>query len=154
MPAAFLFSIVGPISLLQLQSLFIYSSYGEVPLPHSLADRATWGRAPPPVQRAMLIFPSGGCRDTMCHLFAGLKQIRSWCPVACEPPWFLCIPCMGKLCAGWECGGVRVLPLHSGFSCLVFLQCLRKIFTLRNTCYLLPPSNRHVGKSPEVEFLK
>jgi hypothetical protein len=33
----------------------------------------------------------------------------------------------GMLCAGWGCGGVGVLPLLSGFSCKVHLQCLSKI---------------------------
>jgi hypothetical protein len=48
---------------------------------------------------------------------------------------------LGKLCAGWGCGSVRVLPLLGGFSCPECFQCLTKIFTLRNTCYLLSPSS-------------
>jgi hypothetical protein len=31
------------------------------------------------------------------------------------------------LCAGWRCGGVKVLPLCSGFSCNVYLQHLSTI---------------------------
>jgi hypothetical protein len=31
------------------------------------------------------------------------------------------------LCAGWRCGGVKVLPLLSGFVCKVYIQCLSKI---------------------------
>jgi hypothetical protein len=31
------------------------------------------------------------------------------------------------LCAGWGCGGVKVLPLLGGFSCKVYLQHLSKI---------------------------
>jgi hypothetical protein len=38
------------------------------------------------------------------------------------------------------------LPLLGGFSCLVCLQHLRKIFTLKNTCYLLPPCSCHLRK--------
>jgi hypothetical protein len=40
------------------------------------------------------------------------------------------------------------LPLLGGFSCPVCFQYLRKIFTLRNICYLLPPSSCHLGKNP------
>jgi hypothetical protein len=31
------------------------------------------------------------------------------------------------LCAGWRCGGVKVLPLLGGFACKVYLQHLSKI---------------------------
>jgi hypothetical protein len=55
---------------------------------------------------------------------------------------------VGELCAGWGYGGVEVLPLLGGFSCPVCLQHLRKIFTLRNTKYLLPPYSCHLGKNP------
>jgi hypothetical protein len=48
---------------------------------------------------------------------------------------------------GLGCGCVEVLPLLGGFSCPVCLQHLRKIFTLKNTCYLLPPSSCHLGKT-------
>jgi hypothetical protein len=34
---------------------------------------------------------------------------------------------VGMLCVGWGYGGVKVLPLLSGFSCKVYLQCLSKI---------------------------
>jgi hypothetical protein len=57
---------------------------------------------------------------------------------------------MGKLCVGWMCRGVRVLPLLGGFSCEVCLQHLSKTFTLRNTHYLLPPSSCHLGTSPSL----
>jgi hypothetical protein len=34
------------------------------------------------------------------------------------------------LCTGWSFGGVKVLPLLSGFACKVCLQCLSKISVL------------------------
>jgi hypothetical protein len=52
-----------------------------------------------------------------------------------------------ELCVGWQCGGVEVLLLLGGFSCLMCLQHLKNIFTLRNTCYLLPSSSHHLGKT-------
>jgi hypothetical protein len=52
------------------------------------------------------------------------------------------------------CGSVEVLPLLGGFSSLVCLQHLRKIFTLRNTYYLLLPSSCHLGKTPISEYEK
>jgi hypothetical protein len=44
--------------------------------------------------------------------------------------------------------GVGVLLLLGGFSCQVWLQRLSKIFALRSSGYLLPPSSRHVGCPP------
>jgi hypothetical protein len=60
------------------------------------------------------------------RLGAGAWQFRS-------PPVFSVYCGVGKLCVNWLCGGVGVLPLLDGFSCLVCLQHLSKIFTLRNT---------------------
>jgi hypothetical protein len=74
------------------------------------------------------------------RLGAGAWQRRS-------PPGFSIYCGMGKLCAAWGCGGVRVLPLLGVFFLSGVSQHLRKIFTLRNTCYLLPPSSYNHGKA-------
>jgi hypothetical protein len=65
--------------------------------------------------------------------YASPKQVRSQCLVAWSPPVFSVYHGMGKLCAGWWCGGFGVLLPLGGFSCQMCLQCLSKIFTLRNT---------------------
>jgi hypothetical protein len=54
------------------------------------------------------------------------KQSGSWCLVAREPSWFPHLPWSGDVMCGL---GVckRVLPLLSGFSCKMYLQCLSKI---------------------------
>jgi hypothetical protein len=52
---------------------------------------------------------------------------------------------VGKQYVACGFGGVGDLPLLSGFSCQVCLQHLSKIFTPRISCYLLPPSSRHLG---------
>jgi hypothetical protein len=67
-----------------------------------------------------------------------------------SPPSFSVYHGSGKPYAGWGCGGVRVLPLLGGFSCPACLQHLRKIFALRNTCYLLPLSCHHLRKSLSI----
>jgi hypothetical protein len=72
----------------------------------------------------------------------GLRASAWW---HSSPPGFSVFCDVGELCVGWGCGGIEVLPLLHGFSCPVCLQNLRKIFTLRNTCYLLP-SSCHLGK--------
>jgi hypothetical protein len=59
---------------------------------------------------------------------------------------------VGKLCLGWGCRGVGVLPLLGSFFCPVCLQHIRKIFTLRNTHYLLPLSSCHLGKTGILYF--
>jgi hypothetical protein len=174
--------------LLSLAGLFIYSLHGEVPLPHSPAEHATWGRAPPPFSGAQYTPPSllhvllfqlliwysvfffffagwrtvcpGGYADFSQGWLWGYHMLLICSPVGLpsrlgagawqcgSPPGFSIYCGVGKLYVGWGCGDVRVLPLLGGFSCLVCLQYLRKIFTLRNTHYLLPPSSRHLGKSP------
>jgi hypothetical protein len=58
---------------------------------------------------------------------------------------------MGMLCAGWGCGGVKVLPLLGGFSSKVYLQHLSKILLLE-AHFLLPPSSCHLGISAEIVF--
>jgi hypothetical protein len=80
---------------------------------------------------------------------SGLGAGAWWCGT---PPGFSIFRDVGELCAGWACEGVKVLPLLGGFSCLVCLQHLRKIFTLRNTHYLLPPSSRYLGKNSSLSF--
>jgi hypothetical protein len=50
------------------------------------------------------------------------------------------------LCAGWRCGGVKVLPVLNGLACKVCLQHLSKI-SLQEACFLLPPSSCHLGNS-------
>jgi hypothetical protein len=50
-----------------------------------------------------------------------------------NPLGFLVYHDVGKLCEGWGCGCVRVLPLLGGFSCQVCLEHLSKIFNLTNT---------------------
>jgi hypothetical protein len=101
------------------------------------------------VQGALLISLRGGCGRTVCHLFhllltcGSANRIRSWCLEAQESSWFLLILwCWGPMCrlGVWRC---KVLPLLGGYSCPVFLWHLRKIFTLRNTHYLPPPSSHH-----------
>jgi hypothetical protein len=42
------------------------------------------------------------------------------------------------LCAGWRCGGVKVLPLLSALACKVCLQCLSKISLRRHAFCFLP----------------
>jgi hypothetical protein len=43
------------------------------------------------------------------------------------PPGFSVQREVEMLCAGWRCGGVKVLPLLGGFACKVNLQRLSKI---------------------------
>jgi hypothetical protein len=43
------------------------------------------------------------------------------------PPGFFVQREVEMLCAGWRCGGVKVLPLLGGLACKVCLQCLSKI---------------------------
>jgi hypothetical protein len=85
------------------------------------------------VQGAVLIWPKVVCRSTVCrlanlvvcvlpsHLDAGIWW---WHRI---PPGFYIQHEVEMLCVGWGCGGVKVLPLLSGFSCNVYLQHLSKI---------------------------
>jgi hypothetical protein len=50
------------------------------------------------------------------------------------------------LWADWRCGGVKVLPLLSGFSCNLCLQHLSKIL-LSEARFMLPPSSWHLGRT-------
>jgi hypothetical protein len=44
-----------------------------------------------------------------------------------SPPGFSILRDVGMLRVGWGCGGVKVLPLLSGFSCNVYIQHLSMI---------------------------
>jgi hypothetical protein len=82
------------------------------------------------VQGAMLIWPRVVCGSTtyrlahlvVCfipsHLGVGIWR---WLG---GPPGFSITE---MLCAGWRCGGIKVLPLLTGLACKVCLQCLSKI---------------------------
>jgi hypothetical protein len=84
------------------------------------------------VQGAMLIWPRIVCGSTECclahlvvHIFpSGLGAGVWWHG---SPPGFSIYCGVGMLRMGWGCGGVKVLPLFSGFSCKVYLQHLSKI---------------------------
>jgi hypothetical protein len=130
--------------------LFIYSSWKESPCPLFSAQCA-----PPSllhvfivliayysvslfslgggqsVQGAMLIWPRLVCGSTayclahLVHVFLSRLGAGDWRPGG--PPGFS-IQCEVEiLCAGWKCGGVKVLPLLRGFACKVCLQHLSKI---------------------------
>jgi hypothetical protein len=85
------------------------------------------------VQGAMLIWPRVVCGSTVCrlahpvvcifpsHLGAGVWRWPR------GPPGFSIQREVEMLCAGWRCGGVKVLPLLGGLACKVCLQCLSKI---------------------------
>jgi hypothetical protein len=85
------------------------------------------------VQGATLVWPRVVCGSTTCrlahlvvhilpsHLGAAVRWWRG------SPPGFS-IQCeVEMLCAGWRCGGVKVLPLLGGFSCKVYLQSLSEV---------------------------
>jgi hypothetical protein len=79
------------------------------------------------VQGAMLIWPRIVCGSTtyrlahlvVCVFPSGLGTGIWW---SGSPPGFSVQHEVGILCMGWGCGGVKVLPLVSGFSCQVYLQ--------------------------------
>jgi hypothetical protein len=133
--------------------LFIYSSCGEVPLPHSMAEHAIGGSTPPltPEFRVPLPLCHMSNFSIACLLFrfflwgrsqsvhggyADFSQGWLWenhVPPICSPvglpsglgagtwrhrspPGFSVYRDVGGLCAGWGCGGVKVLPLLGGFS--------------------------------------
>jgi hypothetical protein len=151
---AFLLLVAGrvPPLLLSPASLFIYSFVTDCPSPPFSAQGAlpsllhvffivvyysVWffslfslggGRS---VQGAMLISPRVVCGCTVCylaHLVVCFSRAgRRWHLAVWEPSWFLCYHEVEMLCAGWECGGVGVLPLLDGFSCKVYLQRFSKI---------------------------
>jgi hypothetical protein len=81
----------------------------------------------------MLIWPRVVYGSTTCHLAHLVVCIFPSCLGA--GVWWQCgtlsgfsIYCgVGMLHVGWGCGGVNVLPLLSGFSCKVYIQCLSKI---------------------------
>jgi hypothetical protein len=82
------------------------------------------------------------------------KRVRGCFLAAQEPSWFFHILwCGGAMC------GLGVWRIQSFASSWWFFlssvsQHLRKIFTLMSTCYLLPPSSRHLGNSPLNNFRK
>jgi hypothetical protein len=147
--------------------LFIYSSGKDSPPPLQCSVRPTlfatclycsyclllsfsffpgWGGQS--VQGAMLIWPRVACGSTvycLAHLvcfFPSCLGMGNWCPRG--PPGFS-IQCEVEiLCAGWRCGGVKVLPLLGDLACEVCLQHFSKI-SLYKACFLLPPSSCHLG---------
>jgi hypothetical protein len=131
-------------------SLFIYSS-GRDPLPSSSELRAPHplchmsllflllitqflffslggGRS---IHGDMLFWPRVVCGSTvyclahLVHIFPSHLGAGDWWPGG---PSGLSVQCeVEMLCAGWRCGGVKVLPLLGGLACKVCLQCLSKI---------------------------
>jgi hypothetical protein len=89
-----------------------------------------WGWS---VQGAMLIWSRAVCGSTACRLahlvvcvFPSSLDAAVW-QWRRSPPGFSVWHEVGMLCAGWRCGGVKVLPLLSGFSYKMYLQHLSKI---------------------------
>jgi hypothetical protein len=85
------------------------------------------------VQAAMLIWPRVVCGSTAYHLAHLVFCVFPSCLVMDIWHWpgaLLVSPFNMKwrcFCAGWRCGGVKVLPLLSGLACKVCLQHLSKI---------------------------
>jgi hypothetical protein len=85
------------------------------------------------VQGAMLIWPRVVCGSTtyqlahlVVHVFPSCLGADDWLRHG-GPPGFS-IQCeVEMLCAGWRCGGVKVLPLLGGLAYKMCLQCLSKI---------------------------
>jgi hypothetical protein len=80
------------------------------------------------VQGAMLIWPRVACGSTACclahlvvHVFPSRLGPSVWWRHR-SPPRFSVQHEVEMLCAGWRCGGVKVLPLLGSFSCKVPLQ--------------------------------
>jgi hypothetical protein len=74
------------------------------------------------VQRAILIWPRDVCGpDILCPCLPKSSG-HGWLAVAWGPSWFHCSTWSEMLCAGWRCGGVKVLPLLGGLACKVCLQ--------------------------------
>jgi hypothetical protein len=65
---------------------------------------------------------SSPCRPRLPKSFGCYHLAVAW-----EPSWFLSLVWSGDAKCRWGCGGVKVLPFLSGFSCKVYLQCLSKI---------------------------
>jgi hypothetical protein len=113
-----------------------------------------WGSVCP---GAMLVYPRGACGSIMCHLFAHL---------------FVCVSHAGLELASGSTGALLVSQCNvvwrsfvraggSGcwsfayswcffFFCQVLLQHLSKIFDLRSSHFLLPPSSHHLGSSSSL----
>jgi hypothetical protein len=105
------------------------------------------------VQGALLVYPRGGCGSTTCHLFAHLLVCVSQAGLElasgsvgallvsqCNMVWRSFVQAGGSGC--WEfCFFWWV------FFCQVWLQYLSKIFDLRSSCCLLPPSSCHLSIS-------
>jgi hypothetical protein len=104
------------------------------------------------VQGPMLICPRIICGSTAYHLahlvvciFPSHLGTGIW-RWSKSPPGFSVQREVEMLCAGWRCGGFKVLPLLSAFSCKAYLQHLSKIL-LWGARFLLPPSSHHLGIS-------
>jgi hypothetical protein len=84
------------------------------------------------VQGAMLIWPRVVCGSTayclahLVHVFPSHLGSRIWRWPG-GPPDFSIQGEVEMLCAGWRCGGVKVLPLLGGLACKVCVQHLSKI---------------------------
>jgi hypothetical protein len=85
------------------------------------------------VQGAMLIWPRVVYGSTAYHLAHLVVRIFPSCLGTGvwrwprSPPDFSVQCEVEMLCAGWRCGGVKVLPLLGGLACKVCLQRLSKI---------------------------
>jgi hypothetical protein len=90
------------------------------------------------VHGAMLIWPRVVCGSTACRLaLAHLVCIFPSRRLGVGVWWWRGIPpgfsvqCeVEMLCAGWRCGGVKILPLLGGFSCKVLSPASLQDFTL------------------------
>jgi hypothetical protein len=101
------------------------------------------------VQGAMLVWSRDVCGSTAYHLahlvlhvFPSHLGVGIWWPGG--PPSFSVLREVEMFCAGWRCGGVKVLPLLGGLAYKVWLQHLSKI-SLQEACFLLSPSSGHQG---------
>jgi hypothetical protein len=113
-----------------------------------------WGRGQS-VQGAMLVYRRGGCGYTVCHWFAHLlvaspKQVWSQHLMVLEPSCFLHVTWYGETLYGL---GFRVSEFCFFlvfFFCQVWLQHLSKTFYLQSSCWLLLPSNHHLGSTLSI----
>jgi hypothetical protein len=147
---AFPLLVAGPVPA--RPGLFIYSSVRDSP-PHLFVAQGT----PPSLlcvfivlivyYSVSLFFPGWGsvCPGSYADLAQGCLwkyRVPLSSPVVClfpsylgagvwrwprGPPGFSIQHEVGMLCAGWRCGGVKVLSLLSGLACKVCLQHLSKI---------------------------
>jgi hypothetical protein len=91
------------------------------------------------VQGAMLVWPRIVCGSTayhLAHLVVRVSPRRLGAAVwrRCGSPPGFSVQCeVEMLCAGWRCGGVKVLPLLGGLSCKVLSPASLQDFTLGGT---------------------